>query len=351
MHSELAIGNLLIRQQEIAPQAKLAHDYDLIIAVLSWEDRTTFCLSQLACASTEAVFLKFKSRSSEVEAAKMQHLATFKRSLGRSTVKELGPSTETKQNFVALKSWLQDRYIAAGRPLSLLVDVSCLPKTYILYLFGLGFTEEILARLDCLYAPGKYDLLADHAQSSSGLSGPRSIISEGDWCARQIPYLEATNYIAADSDLLVTLGGELGLTVPFLDRYEPRRLGLVLISETSPTSGQPMRPSEKMAYEELMSEPNVACKDLELCDVIAVACHALEFAQSSSGRSITGMALGSKPHALGLGLASLANAKIEVVCRTPVAYHPVNVAASGRLMLYEIEDRFDPSSCLLHHTP
>jgi hypothetical protein len=226
------------------------------------------------------------------------------------------------------------------------MDVTCIPKTYVLYLLGLGFTEELVARLDCIYAPGIYDLMADNAAGSSVVSGPRSILSEGEWRSRQVPYLEAANYIANDSDLLVTLGGELGLTLPFIECYEPRRLGLVFISETSPASAHPMRPSERLAYEELLREPNAECKDLALCDAIAVASHALQFAGASSARGITGMALGSKPHALGLALASLANAHMEVVCRTPAAYRPINVAARGKLMLYEIEDRFDPSSCL-----
>ena len=91
-----------------------------------------------------------------------------------------------------------------------------------------------------------------------------------------------------------------------------------------------MRPSERLAYEELLREPNAKRKDLALCDAIGVATHALQFAGASSARGITGIAIGSKPHALGLGLAALANRNIEVVCRTPAAYRPINVAASGK---------------------
>jgi hypothetical protein len=346
MDSELAVGNFLMRQRELASHAKLVRSYDVVAAGLSWEDRATFCLSQLADSSTEAVLFKFRSRSTGVERAKMRRLAILRAILRNSPVKELGSSTETQANFRILKAWIQDLYTAAGRPLSILLDVTCIPKTYVLYLLGLGFTEELVGRLDCVYAPGIYDLMADNAAGSSALAGPRSILSEGERRSRQVPYLEAANYIANDSDLLVALGGELGLTLPFIECYEPRRLGLIFIGESSPASAHPMRPSERRAYEELLREPNAQHKDLPLCDAIAVASHALQFAGASSAPGITGMALGSKPHALGLGVASLANANMEVVCRTPVAYRPINVAASGKLMLYEIEDRFDPSSCL-----
>jgi hypothetical protein len=289
--------------------------------------------------------LKFKSRSTPVEEAKARQLATFRAILRNVSVKELGPATDIQKNLLALKAWLQDLYIAVGRPLSILMDVTCIPKTYVLYQLGLGFTEEVVARLDCLYAPGTYDLMADDAAGSSSLSGPRSLLSEGEWFSRQVPYLEAEDYIANDCDVLVTLGGELGLTLPFIERYEPRRLGLVFISETAP-GAHPMLPSERLAYDELLREPNAKRTDLPLCDAIAVASHALEFAGASAARGITGIAIGSKPHALGLGLAALANTNMEIVCRTPAAYRPINVAASGKLMLYEIEDRFDPASYL-----
>ena len=78
MDSELAIGNVLIRQRELASGAQLARSYDIIAAGLSWEDRATFCLSQLAYSSTEAMLLKFRSRSTQVEEAKIRQLATFK---------------------------------------------------------------------------------------------------------------------------------------------------------------------------------------------------------------------------------------------------------------------------------
>ena len=60
------------------------------------------------------------------------------------------------------------------------------------------------------------------------------------------------------------------------------------------------------------------------------------------------MAIGSKPHALLLGVAALADPRTEVVCRTPASYRPVDVAAIGHVMLDEIEDRFDPVSYIAH---
>jgi hypothetical protein len=345
-NNDLPIGNFIFRQRQVESRYQLDRNYDIIVAGLSWEDRGTFGLASLSEPPAGVTLLKFRSKSEATEAAKLQQLVEFSKITREISVKEMNPSTDVRENFIALKSWLQDRYMSIGRPLSILMDVTCIPKTYVLYILGLGFAEELVARLDCLYAQGTYDLLANDSSGSPSLSGPRSLLSEGEWFSRQIPYLEAADYIADDCDILVTLGGELGLTLPFIERYEPRRLGLVFISETAPGGAQPMLSSERLAYEELLSEPNARRTDLPVCDAIAVASHAYEFAKSSVARGVTGIAIGSKPHAIGLGLAALATTNMEIVCRTPAAYRQVNVAPTGRLMIYEIEDRFDPTSYL-----
>ena len=344
MTDELAIGDVLFRQSCLDSTAKIARSYDLVIAGLSWEARGTVALSRLSKTDAAVVLLKFKSRSSEVEVFKVAQLDNYRKILTNVSVKELEPSISTAENFQMLKAWIQDNYAQVGRPLSVLIDITCLPKTYMLYLLGLGFREELVARMDYLYTPGKYDLISSGVSTTPVITGPRSIISEGEWHSRQIPYLEASEYIANDLDLLVTLGGELGLSLPFIERFEPRRLGLVFIDETSPGKGTPMLVSERMAYEELLREPNVMQKDVSLCDALGMVRHALAFVDASVARGTTMMAIGAKPHALALGLAALADSRIEVVCRTPASYRVVDVQPSGQPMFYEIEDRFDPAS-------
>ena len=346
MTEEFAIGDVLFRQFRLDHEEKIERPYDLIVAGLSWETRGVVALAHLRNANADVELWKFQSQSDVVEKAKARQLEKFRALFSNIKVVELGSSTDVESNFVRIKSRLHDAYARAGRPLSVLVDMTCLPKTYTLFMVGLGFREELVARIDCLYTPGEYDLISANTNSSPVVAGPRSLLSEGEWHSRQIPYLEASEYIANDLDLLVSLGGELGLTLPFMERFEPRRLGLVFIDETSPENGTPMLPSERLAYEELLSEPNTIKKGLPLCDAVGMAHHALTFARESSARGTTMMAIGAKPHALALGLVALADSRVEVVCRTPASYRPVDVKPSGEPMLYEIEDRFDPASYL-----
>jgi hypothetical protein len=347
MTDELAVGDFVFRQRKLKKKEALSRPYDAVIAGLSWETRGPTALAGLKTIGAPLTLFKFQSRSDETEAAKIAQLEIFRSLQYEIKIKELYSSIDTEKNFADIKSWLQDMYANLQRPLSILIDITCIPKTYVLYIIGLGFSEELTARIDCLYTPGKYDLVSNEAVSPPTLTGPRSLLSEGEWHSRQIPYLEASEYIANDADLLVALGGELGLSLPFIERFEPRRLGLICIEETSPNRDAPMLGSERMAYEELLREPNALQEDIGLCDAVGVARHAVSFVGSSVARGTTMMAIGSKPHAVGMALAALANQRVEVVCRTPASYKAVDVQPSAEPLLYEIEDRFDPASYIV----
>lgn len=339
---ELAVGDFNLRQRMLKEKETFTRAYDAVIAGMSWESRGPTALSRFSTVEVPLTLFKFQSRSTEIDSAKEAQFQHFRGLAPDVTIRSFERSTETAANFRAIKAWLQDLYAAAQRPLSIMLDITCIPKTYVLFLIGLGFSEELVARIDCLYTPGKYDLVTGDTVTLPALTGPRSLLSEGEWHSQQIPYLEASEYIAKDANLLVTLGGEIGLSLPFIERFEPRRLGLVCIEETSPARNVPMLESERMAYEELVREPNVEQMDIKLSDAVGVARHALSFVGSSATRGTTMMAIGSKPHAVGLALAALSGPRAEVVCRTPAFYRAVDVQPSGNPMLYEIEDRFDP---------
>ena len=301
---------------------------------------------RLRATSSSVALLKFSSRDADIETRKQQAQTAF-RGLFTIELIELKSSVDAEPNFRKLEGWLRDKYVARGRPLRVLVDITCVPKTYLLFILGLGFTRDYLACLDCLYAAGVYDLNAAGGGADAGrIGGPRALLSEGEWRSRQIPYLEPRDVIASERDIIVTLGGELGLSLPFIEKFEPGRAGLIFIKETAPDLSTPMLQSEKSALLELLREPNAQRSDIGLCDVIGVAKHAVHFTRKSNAKAVTGIAIGSKPHALALGIAALAEDKMEIVCRTPAAYKLAEIQPSGRVFLYTVEDRFEPCSYL-----
>jgi hypothetical protein len=108
-----------------------------------------------------------------------------------------------------------------------------------------------------------------------------------------------------------------------------------------------MHRAERLAYDELRVEPNVNELSVPLCDALGVAALAMKASTHSTSDSLVGVALGSKSHAIGLGLAAIGSTNIELICRSPSRYLSIDVKPRGDLHIYEIRDRFNPAAYLL----
>jgi hypothetical protein len=314
------------------------------LAALSWERRATTGLTATVGLTGRLILLKFASTSPEIEAAKEAALLQF-RKIYSAELLDLDISTEFAKNANRIESFIQDVSVKAGRPLKVFLDITCVPKSYLLFLLGLGFSRNYVSRLDCVYSEGAY-ALADLSGEPAGGEKARGIISEGEWESLQVPYLGAERAIPGARDLFVTMGGEIGLSLPFIEKYEPTKLGLVLIKESLVQTPEKLLPSERAALNELLSEPNVLRKDVGLCDVVTLTRETISFCAESRVDAVSGIALGAKPHALALGIAALSQENLEIVCRIPKRYRPLDVAPTGDLAFYQIEDRFEPGAYL-----
>lgn len=344
MSERRPIGKLAVSQVLGRENVTLTRNYDLVLAGLSWEKRSTAAFRRIEKLGNHIELLKFSSRTKEIEKKKSENLAEFKKLAAKCKVIKLAPSTSFPKNAETIEGLITDTYAKLKRPLRVLVDITCIPKSYTLFVLGLGFSRHYFARLDCVYAEGIYslaDLKNDALASDDSQSG---IISEGEWEALQIPYLEAEHAIPASRDLVVSMGGEIGLSLPFIERYEPRNLGLMLISESLVQTPDKLADSERVALEGLLAEPNVSRHNIGLCDVLSLSRKAIELSQASKAETVTGVAIGAKPHALALGLAALSEENFELICRIPKRYKQLDVDAKGSIAFYEIEDRFEPSA-------
>ncbi|WP_210324803.1 hypothetical protein [Microvirga alba] len=346
MSEVYAAGSISLRQSLGLSRIELSREYDVVLAGLSWEKRASTALSAVAQRVGPLKLLKFRSVDQEAEDKKNATLETFRALDWDLEVLDFERSTDFGANADRFERLLRDLYVQKGRPLKILVDVTCLPKSYILFLFGCGFKRDYVSRLDCVYAEGAYSLHEDHASAKSPEQpGTASgIISEGEWQSLQVPYLEAESAMPMYRDLIVAMGGEVGLSVPLIEKYEPRRLGLILIQESLVQEPDKLVPSERAALLSLLSESNVQRSNVPLCDVLSLTKFAIEFCRSSSSDNVTGLAIGSKPHALALALAALSEDKMEVICRVPTRYRQLDVAPTGTICLYELDDRFEPTS-------
>ena len=335
MSGDLAIGRLRVTQRPLTAGERLAQSYDLLIEAVSWESRNVTALEAIGGFSGPSLLLRFASSRAATDIAKDRNLGLLKALCPDAEVLALRRSVEFAANADLLATAIRERTERKGSPLRVLADISCLPKSYISFLCGLGFDNGYVARLDCLYSEGRYDL-----SGASSPGGPLSIISEGDWTSLLVPFLEAAETFPSQRDLLVILGGEIGFSLPFIERYEPERLGIVFIRDGIDVAA--LVGSEKAAYEALTSEPNLVRADFEIHDVIGVMRHVRDFC-ADANRSVIGLAIGSKAQSLALALAALDIDNLEVVCRVPAGYSDADVVPTGRVFLYGIEDRFEPS--------
>jgi hypothetical protein len=337
MSDTLAVGRLRMRQGQLKVGVALSQKYDLFISAVSWESRNTTALGIAGGFSSSALLLRFASSKPAADVLKDANQAKLVSLCPKNKILLLNQSTEFDTNSVLIETALRDRFQERKLPLRVLVDISCIPKAYISFLCGLGFTNDYVCRLDCLYSEGTYNIAG-----ASTPGGPLSIISEGEWTSQQIPYLEASDMFSSKRDLIVILGGEIGYSLPFIERYEPERLGVVFIRNGLDVDA--LVGSEKAAYAELTSEPKLQRADFDIDDVLGVLAHVHDFCNSGELRPVVGLAIGSKAQSLALALAALDLDNLEIVCRIPTGYSNVDVMPTGRVFLYEIEDRFEPTS-------
>lgn len=332
----LSIGRLLVRQHQLPAAAAPVPVYDLVLCAVSWEARNTAALTAFGGSSAPAVLIRFESGKPDADVAKDANQTALAALLPNSEPLPLARSTEFEANSEALQTLIRDRYLKAQRPLKVLIDITCIPKSYVGFLCGLGFSNDYFCRLDCLYAEGVYALTG----ARPAIGGPLSIFSEGEWTSLQVPFLEAANIFSSERDLIVVLGGEIGFSLPFIERYEPTRLSVVFIRDG--LDPDKLTGSERAAYLDLTSDPRLDRADVPIDDAAAVLAHVHSFCAAQPSRSIVGLAIGSKAHSLALALAALDIENLEIVCRVPSSYTFKDVQATGRVYLYEIEDRFEP---------
>lgn len=338
MIDETAIGTLSISQTILNDQSILRHQYDLVIVAVSWESRCRACSPLLSGRSSEILLIHFASSDTEMENRKREHRTAIEAAIAGCRVLDLERSANFTENAGSLEQEIFAVARKKGRALRVLMDMTCIPKRYLLFLLGLGFRRELFTSIDLVYAEAeKYEM---RTAKIDVVGRPNGLISEGEWTTSQIPYLESEDYVPDRRNLYISVGAELTQASPIVDRFEPNGLVLYHI-----TNGHLRLPSsvierERPALQQLISFPGVKQEQFELHEIAAVALSVLQ--NRSAGT--TCFAIGPKTHAVAFAIAALADDQIQVVCRTPTTYVMNEVMASGKTYFYRINDRFDPAS-------
>ncbi len=332
-----SLGAFSVHQSDLA-SARLRARYDLCIGVSSWEARAATVFEALPALDAHWEVWTFASNDSERAKAKADCQAKFAAVRSEPiTQVQLATSLQFEKNFELLEAHFEKHRASKAAPLDLLFDMTCMPKKYILFLLGMAFRNEYVRSIDFVYAEGRYKPLAAEIDCLATWSS-----GEGEWSSVQIPYLESNTFMPDARGLIVALGAEISASVPFIERYEPTRIALISVEDVADRIDTSAIKSERRLLSELESLPITTSTTVPLEDLLSVAETARAFCREQSGKAITGLTIGAKPHALALGLAALSVSNLEIVCRLPSKYLSVDVTPTGRVFVYSVRDRFEP---------
>lgn len=327
-------GHVEVRQERRISE-RLEADGDLLVLTSSWERRCVEVArvrhGRYATAAVVTFAEEGKSgRRAEHDAA-LTRLAVDQAAsvadLGRHSVSDV----ESWRN--ALAGLVADTRTALGRPLDMVVDVSCLPKYYMLTLMGYCLSSGWVRSLRLLYTEGRY------APSDGNTSlAPDHAFTEGSWRSLPVPYLEGRLSPDKKVEVIASIGFETFQARKLIRLYEAERHFLVTpYPGFSPEYGDQ---SEKEA-KALAINLDLEEREILRCpagDATAAASIVVDVLDRCGRFKEVGLCLGTKPHAIGFGVAALIRPDFTLVCRMPDRYVETETPATGIMWSYELRD-------------
>lgn len=327
-------GHIEICQQRRISE-RLEAKGDLLILTSSWERRcvevTRLGHGRYAAAAVIMFAEEGMSGRRSEHDAQLANLATEH----ADSVADIGPHSvsdvESWRN--ALADVVARTRIALGRPFDLVVDVSCLPKYYMLTLMGYCVSSGSVRSLQLLYAEGRY------APSDGNTSlSPDHAFTEGAWRSLPVPYLEGRLSPDKKVEVLASIGFETFQARKLIRVYEAERHHLV-----TPYPGFSPEYGEQSEKEAKALATNLDLNDSEILrcpagDAAAAADIAVDTLDRSDRFKQVGLCLGTKPHAIGFGIAALIRPDFTLVCRMPDRYVETETPATGIMWSYELRD-------------
>lgn len=327
-------GHVEVRQERRISE-RLEAGGDLLILTSSWERRCVEVARVRHGPYAAAAVVTFAEKGTSGRRA--EHDAELARlaaehagnvaDLGRHSVSDV----ESWRN--ALAELVAGTRIALGRPLDMVVDVSCLPKYFMLTLMGYCVSSGSVRSLRLLYAEGRY------APSDGNTSlAPDHAFTEGSWRSLPVPYLEGRLSPDKKVEVIASIGFETFQARKLIRVYEAERHRLVTpYPGFSPEYGDQ---SEKEA-KALATNLDLSEREILRCpagDAAAAADIVVEVLDRGGRFKEVGLCLGTKPHAIGFGVAALIRPDFTLVCRMPDRYVETETPATGVMWSYELRD-------------
>ena len=318
---------------------------DEFLSFVGWEERSVE-ISKLSIDVDHATIYRFSgTQSNSKKEQNSKYIRSWLVDLNVEFNLISGPeSTDTRGNFNKLEAFILSRRQKIGRPFSLCVDISTCPKSYISFLIAFGFSTQIIT---CLYF---YYAHTDYKSKSSKVGNGAEVVfdlTEGEWEAVQIPYLEGEYKPSNPRKLVVFIGAEGSATESFLKCYQPDKTTIIVPSPSvNADVGYHIKANTEVLKRHLRV-PNTEIHKVRPFDMIEAIETALDILKDSQRDDVSLISLGTKPHCISAAIACMVSNEATLVCRTPKKYRHSAGVAVGRSSLFSITDLSNPVSLFL----
>jgi hypothetical protein len=309
---------------------------DLFISFVSWEERSVAVAKSSVLAAKNVVFRFAGPVGDELKDKREREMQVALSSRGASVQRVLGaPSTQCAENFDKLATIVRLAVQEQRRPINLLLDISCCPKSFLTFLLGYCLANGFVRTIQFFYAHTKYENKVDADPQGEQVMFR---FTDGEWSALQVPFLEGTYRPSAPRKLVVMMGAEIATTESFLRRYQPDKLELV-----APRPGVTKQIDDAVdrGVHTLMNRFEIPDSGLKLVgphDAVGSATACREYMDQDSGMDVSLVCLGTKPHAIGAAVIASTDSKATLVCRVPKYYSQSPGQPTGEASIYQIED-------------
>lgn len=308
---------------------------DALLLVSSWERRCAeICEATTGSFETAAV-LRFSEtgtsgRRADHDAKLFSHAkenaSHYAQLPSLSVLDFFGWRDAIAEFIVATKSRLQ-------RPIDLVVDMTCLPKYYMLLILGFSVKAGAVRSINFFYAEGKYA----PAEANTVLSTEHTF-TQGEWSSYPVPYLEGELNPDRKIRVIASIGFETFQARKFIRAYEAERHVLL-----TPNPGFTVEYEERSDQEALALANNLDVPAEQIIrapagSVIATSSATIALLDSELRFNDVGLCLGTKPQALGIGIAAQLRPQFTLVCRIPDTYVETDTPALGKSWSYIIDD-------------
>jgi hypothetical protein len=308
-------------------------EFDLLVLFQSWDSRCV-CISEAKdIRARHAAVICFENRG--VSGLRDLHDPIVSRfaSEKAGTVHEIrGRSEDLEVVWDLLQAKLEELYVATGRGLRVLVDLSASPRYYALGLIAYGLRCGLIRDIACFYSEAKYQ------DAQPGIIHS-NIFTIGRWEAVPIPGLLGCYAPEKSRHYLVSVGFEGSKTLRDVTHGDPDGI-TILFPEPGYEAGyiEKTRDTNTRLFKEYGQDESRWIK-AHAADAIGAWLGLSQYAsQTLEASNVSSLCCGTKPHSLALALHALATSSPTVPYNKPDRHKETRIVPNGVFWRFDIVD-------------